>query len=659
MAMPASLVQSRILVQDPAGSSTSPDDRANDRRDAPEQGAPHKYTNKLISETSPYLLMHAHNPVNWYAWGDEALHLAKKENKIIFLSIGYSSCHWCHVMERESFLDEEIAKFLNDRFICIKVDREERPDVDEIYMEALRVVNPRVGGGWPLSMFLTPDAEPFFGGTYIPARDGDRGMKMGFLSVIEQVDRIWKSDESRIRKDGAVATDITRRRLTGTKLPADAEPQRNWITRCLNGLRAEFDPEYGGFRYSQDEPDLPKFPEPANLLFLIDQARRNPADKEPLAMVEKSCERMMVGGIQDHLGGGFHRYSVDRFWAVPHFEKMLYDNGQLASVFSEAYELTGRKEFARVVDELLEFVLRELTHEEGAFFAALDAESGGEEGKYYVWHKNDIRGLLTDEEFELVTAVYGLDQQPNFENDAYVLQLRHGWNETADGIGKSLDQLWSELDPIRKKLLKHRDHRPRPLLDNKILTSWNGLMIRGFADAGRILKNRKYADAAARAADFILQNMTGPDGRLFRTHTNGQARLNAYDEDYACLIDGLIALHKADDKPKWLEAAEQIQKKQIELFWDEKTGGFFYTSNDHETLLTRAKRPTDGAIPSGNSVATGNLLYLGKALGNDDYRNRARLTAIASTPTVEQFPIAAPRLLISVASLLDETEQQE
>ena len=612
------------------------------------------HTNALAKETSPYLLLHAHNPVNWYGWSEETLQLAKKENKLIFLSIGYSSCHWCHVMERESFMDEEIAKFLNDNFICIKVDREERPDVDAIYMQSLRIVNPRTSGGWPLSMFLTPDAKPFFGGTYFPARDGDRGARFGFHSIVQRVNSTWQQNGERIQKDADYVASRLKESLA-QNVPENAKIEASWISRCKESLSASFDSEFGGFNFSPSNAERPKFPEPSNLMFLAQQINRGGADSEQLKkMFVKTCEQMMMGGILDHIGGGFHRYSVDRIWRIPHFEKMLYDNGQLATVYSQAYQMTGREDFRAVVEELVEFVMGEMRDSGGAFYSALDAESEGEEGKFYRWEKSEIEAALDTGEIKIFASVYGLDR-PNFEGEYYVPQLKVNLAANAKKLGLESKQLAQQLRGIRKKLFAIRSKRPRPLTDKKILASWNGMMIRGLADAGRILKNKYYVDSATAAADFVLEKMVDENGRLFRTHTAGQSKLNAYAPDYACMIDGLLALHDATGDSKWLDAAAKLQKTQNKLYWDEKSGGYFYTSNDHENLLARAKKVSDGAVPSGNSVAAKNLIELSKKLSNQEYLQMSRRTALNAAELLTQFPSACPRMLMTVDELLQKS----
>ena len=615
---------------------------------------PAKHTNALARETSPYLLMHAHNPVNWYAWNDETLAKAKREDKPIFLSIGYSSCHWCHVMERESFLDPEIAKFLNENFICIKVDREERPDVDEIYMSALRVFSR--GGGWPLSMFMTPEAKPFFGGTYWPARDGDRGAQMGFLSVVTRVAAAFRDNRDEIEKDAEAVTQRTRMALAGQKPVAGLPIQKAWSAETIQNLSSNFDPRFGGFRFSATNPNLPKFPNPSYLLFLIDQIRRGQnsdnADTEVATqMLVTTCERMMMGGIYDHLGGGFHRYSVDRYWQIPHFEKMLYDNGQLASVYAEAFELTGREEFRNVVQGILSFVDRELVSAEGGVYASLDAESEGVEGKFYRWELPEIKAALDQNEYELFSKIYRLDEAPNFEDKYYAPQLKILMSEHASQQSTTLNELEAKLSPIRKKLFDVRAERTRPLLDTKILAAWNGLMIRGYADAGRILKNQQYIETAGKAADFVLNEMVDKDGRLFRTHTEGKARLNAYVIDYACMIEGLISLHRASGKAKWLNAADQLQQKQDELFWDD-AGGYFYTSKDHEVLIARSKESVDGAMPGGNSVSAANLYYLGDQLNRDQYKTKSKQTVLSASAVLTRSPHAVPRMIITAEKLI-------
>ena len=609
--------------------------------------AQEKHTNALAKESSPYLLLHAHNPVDWYPWNEETLKKAKEEGKAIFLSIGYSSCHWCHVMERESFLDEEIAKFMNDNFICIKVDREERPDVDQIYMESLNVYNQLSkngrGGGWPLSMFLTSEGRPFFGGTYFPARNGDRGAPVGFLSVLKDISSNWNNKRAYVEKSAAQLTEVTRLQLEGAAPDIESKIKGSWTTRAIQQFERSYDPQWGGFGFAASNPNRPKFPEPSNLLMLLDWIRRQPdgPEKEKIkGMLANTLTKMSLGGIYDHLGGGFHRYSVDRFWAIPHFEKMLYDNGQLASVYTEAYELDPKPQYKRIVEGILEFVEREMTAPDGGFYSALDAESEGVEGKFYRWKKEEVQKIL-GAEFPAFAATYRLNEAPNFEGEFYAPQL----------LSELDNKTYDKLAASRKKLFDVRAKRPRPLLDNKILASWNGMMIRGFADAGRVFKNDHFIEMASKAADFAMNKLTQDDGRLWRTSTGGEAKLNAYVQDYACLIEGFIALHRATDDQKWIDAAEKYQAKQDELFWDEKVGGYFYTSKDHETLIVRAKRATDGAQPSGASVAANNLIYLAKATGKKAYQQQALKTVLSASGLLNQLPILSPRMLSAASEL--------
>lgn len=622
-----------------------------------EKGKPEKHTNGLVHETSPYLLQHAHNPVNWRPWGEEALAAAKKEGKLIFLSVGYSSCHWCHVMEHESFTDEEIAAYLNKHFICIKVDREERPDVDAVYMNSLFVFNRLTrngrGGGWPLSMFLTPEAQPFFGGTYFPARDGDRGNSRGFLSILEIVVKIWAGSPEKIREDAKLLVKNVKLDLEQTRQLDDESLDAELIDEARESLAEQYDPMHGGFGFSVRNPGQPKFPEPSNLVFLLDHAKRH-NDEAALEMVVQTLHHMANGGIRDHLGGGFHRYSVDRFWKIPHFEKMLYDNGQLASVYAEAWAQTKDDSFRRVVDEMVVFLKREMTHESGAFYSALDADSEGEEGKFYRWEVAEAKAALTDKDWQLFADVYALNDEPNFEEDYYALQLSQPLAKTAADKGIAEKDLEAQLAPMRAKLLAIRDQRIRPGLDSKLLTAWNGLMIAGLADAGRIFENAEYVALAEKAADAVLEKLRTPDGRLLRTSSGGKAKLNGYLVDYAFLVDGLIALHEATGKEKWLTAADELTAKQIELFWDEKEKAFFFTSNDHESLIARAKNVTDGARPSGNSVAVDNLLYLAKHVDNADYRTKAKETINALGGIFKIAPSASPRMLTAAAKLLSD-----
>ena len=605
--------------------------------------------NRLAQETSPYLRLHAHNPVDWYPWGEEALAKAKQENKVIFLSVGYSSCYWCHVMERESFMDEEIAKFLNENFVCIKVDREERPDIDAIYMMAVQLVTRR--GGWPMSVFLTPDAKPFFGGTYFPARDGDRGPGTGFLTLVGNIHKVWSEKETELRASADQLTAAVQQNLDiDTDTEAPIELSADILKSVQTALAIEFDPQFGGFGFDPGSPDRPKFPEPSNLLFLLQAARAG--DAKSLEMVETSLDKMHAGGIWDHIGGGFHRYSVDRFWKIPHFEKMLYDNGQLATVYAQAFQLTNKASYRRVVERMLDWAVREMLDPQGGFYSALDAESEKVEGKYYRWEMEELKGVLGDQ-YELLAGVYGFDQPPNFEHDYYVPQLEKPLAQSAQAMNMTEAALWAKLSPALESLLAERSKRERPLTDRKILASWNGLMIRGLADAGRILKRDDYVQTAAAAADFVMTKMRNPQGRLFRTYTANQAKLNAYLDDYAFMADGLIALHQATGDDKWLNQADVLMGLQIELFQDARRGGFYFTSKDHEALIARGKQPSDGAQPAGNSVSVQNLIYLAGQLERPEYREVAAVALKATVPLIRKSPRVAPRMAVALSQFLN------
>ncbi|HEY2894831.1 MAG TPA: thioredoxin domain-containing protein [Pirellulales bacterium] len=624
-----------------------------------EQGKPQQpaHTNRLAKETSPYLLLHAHNPVDWYPWGEEALAKAKREKKLIFLSIGYSSCYWCHVMERESFTDDAIAERLNQNFVCIKVDREERPDLDEIYMQALRVymqlIGSKQGGGWPLSMFLTPDAKPLMGGTYFPPRDVDG--RLGFLTVIDRVREAWNSDAEKWQKTGDSLADYVAESLRQRPILRVVKLDQQLVDSVLRALVTQYDTLHAGFGFDPASPDRAKFPEPPNLHFLLDYARRHRSETAR-KMAYQTLERVSLGGIRDHIGGGFHRYSTDRLWRVPHFEKMLYDNAQLARVYAQAYELNPREDLKRAADETLEFILREMADAGGGFYSAIDAETDSKEGQYYVWTRDEVKAVLEPAEYELFAAVYGLDGEANFE-ERYIPLLSGTLAETAKERKISETELDDRLRPLRRKLLDARSKRARPLTDTKVLAGWNGLAIRGFADCGRVFKNERYVTAASRAADFVLKSMRDSDGRLLRVYAGSQAKTLGYLDDYAFLVDGLIALHQATGEPRWLEAAGELTDRQLELFWDERVGGFFYTSKLHEQLIARSKLAADNVTPSGNSVAAANLLYLANALGKPEFQARAEKCVQAAAPILEENPAAAVELAVSVAALVEHAKQ--
>jgi uncharacterized protein YyaL (SSP411 family) len=611
----------------------------------PEGGA---RENRLAKETSPYLLGHAKNPVDWYPWGEEALERAKREKKPIFLSVGYSSCYWCHVMERESFMDAEIAAYLNEHFVCIKVDREERPDIDEIYMTSVQVYHQLAGapqgGGWPMSVFLTPDALPFFGASYFPPRDQEG--RTGFLTVAKRVEQIWRENPERVTASAKAIAELVAEALV--KRPTLAElPKGDALLKEVQAALAEqFDAEYGGFGFSVATPNRPKFPEPMNLLFLAERGE----DAEARKMLQETLDAIARGGIRDHIGGGFHRYSVDRRWEIPHFEKMLYDNAQLVSAYSRTYALTKDEAYRAAAEEALAFVAREMTAPDGGFYSALDAETAAGEGFYYSWTREELAAALTAEELTLVGAVYGFDGAPNFE-ERYVPRLAKPRAEVAVGLGLSVDVLEGKLTPIRAKLLVERGKRARPLCDTKIITAWNGLMIGALAEAGRVFENAEYLDRARRAAEFALQKLRQPDGRLWHVSAAGEAKLNAYLDDYAYLIAGLLELHRATREEKWLDAAVELSEKQQELFWDKEHGGYFFTSHDHETLIAKSKDPVDGVLPAANGVAARNWVRLWKVRARPEYLERAEGTLKAFTGYLVQYPGGMPGMALGVREL--------
>ena len=594
---------------------------------------------------------------------------AKAEGKPIFLSIGYSSCYWCHVMERECFENQAIAKQLNERFVCIKVDREERPDVDQIYMTALQAFG---NGGWPMSMFLTPDGRPFFGGTYFPPQDRD-GMR-GFPTVLTGVAEAWREERAEIEDAANRLTEIVRRSLAGATTRPKVPLTRAMAAEGRARLTEQFDPQYGGFGYNPENARRPKFPEPVNLVFLLDQHRRAKARGEqpapplgpvagppdPLAMVVKTLDQMARGGIRDQLAGGYHRYATNRYWIVPHFEKMLYDNAQLASAHLLAFEATGDARWRREAEDTFAFIARTMTAPEGGFFSALDAETDGEEGQYYVWARAEVKRVLGDgADDDAFARVYGMMREPNFEKDRYVLLEPRTRAEQAETLKTTPDALEARLVPLRAKLLAVRDRRPAPLKDDKVLTSWNGLMIAAYADGFRVLKQPRYRQAAEKAADFLLAKLRTPEGRLLRTYRAGKAKLPAYLEDYAFLAHGLLRLHAATGDPERLSQARALTDRMIADFADPKDGGFFYTAGDHESLLARPKDPGDNALPSGNSVAIRNLVALAALTRDASYLDVAGKALNAFSQTMAQTPSSAPLMLVALEEYLDARPRAE
>jgi uncharacterized protein YyaL (SSP411 family) len=611
-----------------------------------------RHTNRLSRESSPYLLLHAHNPVDWYSWGPEAFEKAKKENKPIFLSIGYSSCFWCHVMERKVFTNEKIAEYMNKHFVNIKVDREERPDVDDIYMTSLNVyfqaIESPQRGGWPLSIFLTPEGKPFAGGTYFPPEDENE--RTGFVTVIERVNEFWTENRKETEELANVLTEEVQRVMKPRLVLTPVKIERKLVSDVTQALLESYDPVHGGIGFNPNTPDGPKFPVPSKLV-LLQYAIRN-GDKESEKIVIHTLDSIAAGGIHDHLGGGFHRYTIDRRWHIPHFEKMLYDQAQLADVYIEAFRQTENVSYRKTAEGIFTYLFREMIDPLGGFHSALDAETDGVEGEYYVWSKDEVAKTLGRDESELFRKVYGMKNPQVFEH-GYVLHLPKPLDEVADELKLSTAELDRRLIKLRSKLLAVRQQRKPLLKDDKILASWNGLMIRALANAGRVLENEKYVQAAEQVAEFILSRMRDEQGRLNRTFRGRQASLNAYLDDYAFLVEGLMALHQATGREKWLNAAQHLTDQQIDLFWDEKAKAFFFTSHHHEELIARTKNAYDAVLPSGNSVSVRNLIRLSKLTSLVKYRNYAKETLDVFAGTLKQAPRSMSNMALAIGEFLD------
>ncbi len=596
------------------------------------------FTNRLIHETSPYLKQHAHNPVDWYPWGDEALRRARELDRPIFLSIGYSACHWCHVMEHESFEDPAVGRLLNDNFVSIKVDREERPDLDHIYMTAVQLLTSQ--GGWPMSVFLTPDLQPFYGGTYFPPRD--MYGRPSFRRLVTALAEAWQT-----RRDEIVtsAGQITSHIQAATAPSAERDSSRtDWqsvLRDATAQLRRIFDRSFGGFG------SAPKFPHAMEMKLLLRVWQRF-RDEDALHMATLTLDRMALGGMYDHLGGGFHRYSTDQQWLVPHFEKMLYDNALLSTAYLEAWQATGELFYREVVEETLAYVLREMTSPEGAFWSTQDADSEGVEGKFYVWDAAEVKHILGDDLAQVFGYVYDVSENGNWEEHNILHRTRRIAQDAAL-LKLTEAELRQILDEAKRKLLEVRNRRVWPGRDEKVLTSWNGLMIGSFALAAQAFDEPRYAEAAERAADFVLTRMRGSDGRLLRTCGAGAgAKLNAYLEDYSFLIDALVSLYEATFAPHWLEAATQLADVMIGQFWDAEGAGFFYTGRDHEALIARVKDFQDSSIPSGNSMAATALLRLAALTGRSDFQQKAAATLHAAQGLLEGSPMAAGQMLVAL-----------
>jgi len=598
-------------------------------RDGPD---PH-FTNRLILETSPYLRQHAHNPVNWRPWGDEAFDEARSTGRPVFLSVGYATCHWCHVMEEESFEDLEVARLLNENFVPIKVDREERPDVDAVYMTAVQALTGH--GGWPMSVWLDADRRPFFGGTYFPPHDGDRGAPKGFASLLRDLAEIHRRDPERVARAAASITEAIRGAMAGS--PAgDRVPGPEAIRGAAAFYARIHDPQHGGVR------GAPKFPSSLPVRLLLRHHRRT-GDARSLEMAVHTLERMAAGGIHDQLGGGFHRYSVDEFWLVPHFEKMLYDNALLALAYAEAWQVAKRPDFARVLRSTLDYVLREMTAPDGGFYSATDADSEGEEGRFFVWSEGEIRQIL-GKEAERFIAFHGVTQRGNFE----------GYNILS--VPRPDEKEWEALAGSREVLRLERESRPHPILDDKILAAWNGLMISAMAVGGRVLAEPRFVEGAERAAAFALERLR-VGGRLQRSFRGGRTSGPGFLEDQAFLVQGLLDLYEATFEPRWLAEALSLAEQGEALFADPGAGGWYRSASDHERLVAREKPGNDGAEPSGASVALLDALRLHAFTSDDRFRQVAVRAFQAHSAVLEQQPAALHEMLLALDFFTDDSPE--
>src|SRR5881296_617387 len=585
--------------------------------------------NRLIHETSPYLLQHAHNPVDWYAWSPEALERAATEDKLILLSIGYSACHWCHVMERESFENPSIAKVMNENFVNVKVDREERPDLDQIYMSAVQIMTG--SGGWPLTIFLLPNGEPIFGGTYFPPED--RYNRPGFLRVLETIAEAYRTRRAEIMENAkSLREHLTRPTFRKSQ---DEIIDTNLLDMAYRTIASRFDSREGGFG------SAPKFPPSMSIDFLLRYSDRT-GSEHALHMATLTLDKMAYGGMYDQVGGGFHRYSTDDRWLVPHFEKMLYDQASLASAYTEAWLATKEKEFSLVARETLDFVVREMRGANGAFYATQDADSEGIEGKFYVWSLKEF-SEVTGADAELAAKYFGVTEQGNFE-EQNILNVSRDLELFSKLERIPVQEFETKIEPAKKELYRARENRVRPGRDEKVLTDWNGLMLRAFAEAAGHFNRDDYRRVAESNADFILTTVW--DGtRVLHSFKDGRARFNGYLDDYANLADALFALYELTFDYKWLEAATQMMDRMIQSFWDPNDGGFYFTGGNHESLITRPKDFFDNATPSGNSVAADVLLRMAAVTGRDDYREKAEQIILTSAGFLKQYASGFGRML--------------
>jgi uncharacterized protein YyaL (SSP411 family) len=610
--------------------------------DMNKEGSPMKSRkNRLAVEKSPYLLQHVDNPVDWYPWGEEAFEKAKAENKPIFLSIGYSTCHWCHVMAHESFEDPEVANLMNDTFVSVKVDREERPDIDNIYMAAARLSTG--SGGWPLTVIMTPDKKPFLTATYIPKEN--RYGTMGMLELIPKIREIWSKQREEVIQSADQFVEALHK--TDQYISGDAPGERA-LESAFEQFEITFDSRFGGFGKS------PKFPSPHNLMFLLRYWKRKNSPKA-LEMVEKTLTEMRKGGIYDHLGYGFHRYATDQQWLLPHFEKMLYDQALLAMVYLETCQATGKEEYADTASEIFEYVLRDMTAPNGGFYSAEDADSEGEEGKFYIWRVDEIKRILGEKDSGIFAKVYGLEDDGNFEEQGAgrktgdnIIHLENSWAQLADQMNLGERELKQKMLKSRKKLFEIRENRVHPHKDDKILSDWNGLMIASLAMGGRILGEAKFKDAARKAADFMLSDMRDDNGRLYHRYREGEAGISANLDDYAFLIWGLIELYHASFEIKYLKAALELNDVMLGQFWDHDSGGLFFSGDDTNDLILRLKEGFDGAAPSGNSVAAYNLLRLSRITADPEIEKKSSEICSLFSSEIRREPSGFAMLLNAV-----------
>lgn len=599
--------------------------------------------NRLAKETSPYLLQHAYNPVEWYPWGEEALQKAKLEDRPIFLSIGYSACHWCHVMAHESFEDKEVAMIMNEKFINIKVDREERPDLDDIYQRACQLATGT--GGWPLSVFLTPDQKPFYVGTYFPKDASSHYNMPGFRNILLQLADAYKNKKDEIQAASSEFTQSLSQTAMDLVVRAEiaekTKLERSVLDEAAVGLLQMGDRIYGGFGHA------PKFPNASNLMFLLRYYDISAINRFR-DFVIFTADKMAEGGIHDHLGGGFARYATDQKWLVPHFEKMLYDNALLSQMYAELYQITKAEPYMHIIRKTLDYVIREMTHPDGGLYSAQDADSEGEEGKFYLWKKNEIESVIDDENVtNIFCEHYGVTQGGNFEGKN-ILNVKVPINTLAKKYNKTPEQIAQILRDASAKLFAAREERVKPGRDEKILTSWNGLMISGFARGYAVSGGTKYLQAAKNAVNFIENKLASNDGRLKRTFKDGQSKLNAYLEDYAFYVGGLLDLFAANSKQEYLDKSIRYTDFMLQHFWDDKEGNLFFTSDDHEQLISRTKNFYDLAMPSGNSMAASNLLRLYHYTQNNSYLDRAVRIMKAGSQSAAENPFGFGQMLNSI-----------